>query len=93
MRLTNPLKALRGICWVQRLVRRLSAWAWDEMLFDVGRVEWKYGRNDNGTPKNWTEWNNVRVHLREAGKLRQPQELDSPNTALDRNPAITSSDL
>lgn len=44
MKLTNPLKALRGICWVQRLVRRLSAWAWDEMFFDVGRVEWKYGR-------------------------------------------------
>jgi hypothetical protein len=79
MKLTNPLKALRGICGVPRLVRRLSAWAWEEMLFDVGRVEWKYGRTDDGKPKNWTEWNNVRVHLREAGKLRQPQELDSPN--------------
>lgn len=84
MRLTNPLKVLRGICWVQRLARRLSAWAWDEMLFDVGRVEWKYGRNDNGQPKNWTEWNNVRAHLREAGKLRQPQELDSPSSQAGR---------
>jgi len=78
----NTPKALRGICWVQRLVRRLSAWAWDEMLWDVGRVEWKYGRTDDGKPKNWTEWNNIRVHLREAGKLRQPQELDSPNEKL-----------
>lgn len=69
---------------IRSLVRRLSAWAWDDMLFDVGRVEWKYGRNDNGTPKNWTEWNNVRVHLREAGKLRQPQELDSPNDQTER---------
>lgn len=60
---------------IRSLVRRLSAWAWDDMLFDVGRVEWKYGRNENGTPKNWTEWNNVRVHLREAGKLRQPQDF------------------
>jgi hypothetical protein len=79
MKLTNSLKALRDIQWVQRLVRRLSAWVWDEMLFDVSRVEWKYGRNDNGEPKNWTEWNNVRVHLRQAGRLRQPQELDSMN--------------
>lgn len=80
MRLMKPVKKLRGICSLRRLVRRLSAWAWDEMLFDVSRVEWKYGRNDNGAPKNWTEWNNVRVHLREAGKLRQPQELDrQPN--------------
>jgi len=49
------------------------------MLWDVGRVEWKYGRTDDGKPKNWSEWDDVRVHLREAGKLRQPQELDSPN--------------
>jgi hypothetical protein len=68
---------------VQRIVRRLSAWAWDEMLWDVGLVEWKYGRTDDGKPKNWTEWNNVRVHLREAGKLRQPQELDSPNVGTE----------
>lgn len=57
---------------VARIVRRLSAWAWEDMLFDVGRVEWKYGRNEDGTPKNWTECHNVRTHLREAGKLRQP---------------------
>ena len=62
-----------------RLVRRLSRFAWDDMLFDVGRVEWKYGRTDDGRPKDWTEWNYVRAHLREAGKLRQPQEFDSPN--------------
>jgi hypothetical protein len=72
--------AVSGICWVQRLVRRLSRFAWQEMLWDVGRVEWKYGRTDDGKPKNWDEWNNVRAHLREAGKLRQPQELDLPNT-------------
>jgi len=79
MKITNPLKALSGICWVQRFVRRLSRFAWNEMLWDVGRVEWKYGRTDDGKPKNWKEWDDVRVHLREAGKLRQPQELDSPN--------------
>lgn len=61
-------------CWVHRLVRRISAWAWDDMLFDVSRVEWKYGRYDDNTPKDWTEWNNVRAHLLEAGKLRQPLE-------------------
>lgn len=78
-KLSMLLKALCDIGWVKRVIRRLSAWAWEEMLFDVSRVEWKYGRNDNGTPKNWTEWNNVRVHLQETGNLRQPQELDSPN--------------
>ena len=51
------------------MVRRFSRFAWSDMLFDVGRVEWKYGRNDNGTPKDWEEWNAVRVHLREAGEL------------------------
>jgi hypothetical protein len=56
---------------MKRLIRRLSAWAWEEMLSDVGRIEWKYGRNDNGAPKDWTEWHNVRAHLREAGKLRE----------------------
>lgn len=79
MILTNPLKALRDICWVQRLVRRLSRFAWDEMLYDVSRVEWKYGRENDGKPKNWTEWNNVRAHLLKVGNLRQPQELHSPN--------------
>ena len=58
------------------IIRKLTAWAWDEMLFDVGRVEWKYGRTDDGKPKRWDEWDNVRDHLREAGKLRQPQELE-----------------
>jgi hypothetical protein len=67
---------------VQRLVRRLSRFAWEEMLRDVGRVEWKYGRTDDGKPKNWDEWNLVRAHLREAGKLRQPQELDLPNAPM-----------
>jgi hypothetical protein len=57
-------------------VRRLSKFAWGEMLWDVGRVEWKYGRTDEGLPKNWTEWDNVRDHLREAGTLRRPEELE-----------------
>jgi hypothetical protein len=71
--------AARGRVLLQRFVRLLSAWAWKEMLWDVGRVEWKYGRTEDGTPKYWEEWNNIRVHLREAGKLRQPQELGLPN--------------
>lgn len=79
MKLSNPIKLLRGISWVKCLARRLSRFAWEEMLWDVGRVEWKYGRTNDGKPINWTEWNNVRQHLREAGKLRQPQELDSPH--------------
>lgn len=67
---------------VKRFVRKLSAWAWSEMLFDVGRVEWKYGRADNGEPKDWTEWNNIRTHLREAGMLRQLKELETLNKDL-----------
>jgi hypothetical protein len=58
------------------IIRKLTAWAWDEMLFDVGRVEWKYGRTEDGKPKSWTEWDNIRYHLIEAGKLRRPQELE-----------------
>lgn len=60
---------------LKRLVRRWSRFAWSEMLCDVSRVEWKYGRNDNGTPKDWDEWNDVREHLRESDSLRQPNEL------------------
>lgn len=61
--------------FIKRGVRRLSRFAWGEMLWDVSRVEWKYGRNDDGSAKNWTEWDNVRDHLREAGSLRKPEEL------------------
>lgn len=67
-----------GSGWLHRWVRRWSRFAWEEMLFDVGRT-------DDGQPKNWTEWNNVRVHLRESGKLRQPQELESPNSGYPNN--------
>lgn len=61
--------------WFKRLVRRLSRFAWEDMLWDVARVEWKYGRWDNGKPKNWTEWNNVREHITELGIIRKPKEL------------------
>lgn len=60
---------------LKRMVRRWSRFAWEEMLVDVGRVELKFGRDENGYPKDWTEWGAIREHLREAGKLRQPQEL------------------
>lgn len=79
MKLKNPFKTLLNSCWLQRVVRRLSIFAWQEMLWDVGRVEWKYGRTEEGQPKNWTEWENVRGHLRETGYLRQPQELEKNN--------------
>lgn len=68
----------------QRLVRRLSAWAWHDFLFDVGRVEWRYGRDQNGAAKDWAGWNAVREHLREAGQLRNADELDSPNAQRER---------
>ena len=45
------------------------------MLWDVARVEWKFGRYDDGKPKNWDEWENVREHLAEHGALRKPEEL------------------
>ena len=55
---------------LQRLVRLLSRWAWEDFLFSVGRVEWKYGRTDDGKPKDWTEWEDVRDGLREIGRFR-----------------------
>ena len=71
----NKLKTLLNTRGTRRLTRRLSAWAWEDMLRDVGLVEWKFGRNDDGTPKDWTEWDMIRDHLRDAGHLRQVQEL------------------
>ena len=46
-----------------------------ELLFDVARAEWKFGRNNDGSPKNWTEWNNIREHLKKFNALRKPEEL------------------
>lgn len=63
---------------LKKLIRRLTRFAWDDFLYDVARVEWKYGRNDNGTPKQWTEWVHVRDHLREVKSLRKPEELEIP---------------
>lgn len=61
---------------LKRIIRRLSQFAWESMLDDVGRVEWKYGRTLDGIPKDWDEWNNLRSHLRECGRLRKPEELE-----------------
>ena len=61
---------------IKAMTRRLTLWAWEEVVFNIARVECKYGRYDNGRPKNWTEWNNVRDNLRELKRLRQPQELE-----------------
>lgn len=58
-----------------KLVRKLTSFAWKEMLWDVSRVEWKFGRNEDGSPKDWDEWNNIREHLVENGSLRQPKEI------------------
>jgi hypothetical protein len=61
---------------IKAITRRLTLWAWEEVVFNVARVEWKFGRHNNGRPKNWKEWNNVRDNLRELKRLRQPQELE-----------------
>ena len=57
---------------LQHLVRRYNALAWD-----ASRVEWKYGRHSDGTPKGWTCWDNLRDSLAEY--VRQPQELGGRN--------------
>lgn len=72
---------------LNRLVRRLSRFAWHEVLFDVGRIEWRYGRYESGKPKQWGDWEAVRDHLRETGYLRQPEELlITPASAAEDQP-------
>ena len=61
---------------IKVMTRRLTLWAWEEVVFNVARVEWKFGRHNNGRPKKWKEWDNVRDNLRELKRLRQPQELE-----------------
>ena len=51
------------------MVRALTRFAWKNVLFDVGRVEWKFGRHDDNSPKDWVEWSNIRAHLKESGQL------------------------
>jgi hypothetical protein len=61
---------------IKAITRRLTLWAWEEVVFNIARIESKYGRYDNRSPKNWTEWNNVRDNLRELNRLRKPEELE-----------------
>ena len=53
----------------RELERELAA-----LRFAAARVEWKYGRNDDGTPKRWKEWDDLREALGE--HVRQPHELE-----------------
>lgn len=62
---------------IKKLVRSLSSWAWEEMLLDVSLAEWKFGRRDDGKPKDWSEWNNIRAHLHDSGYLRNSDELNN----------------
>lgn len=52
----------------------MTRFAWADMLYDVARVEWKYGRNDlpfgKEELKDYSEWNNVREHLKENNAMR-----------------------
>lgn len=61
--------------FLKKLVRFLTAWAWHDFLLSVSRVEWKYGRSIDGTPKDWQEWIDVRTSLKEVGQLRAPYEV------------------
>jgi len=58
-----------------QLVRRLTRFAWQEFMQDVSRIEVRYGRNDDGSPKRWKEWQGVRDHLKEAGMLTKSEEV------------------
>jgi hypothetical protein len=62
---------------IKAITRKITLWAWDEVVFNIARVEWKFGRHNNGRPKNWKEWNNVRDNLRELKRLRKPEELEN----------------
>ncbi len=65
--------------WVRskllRLVRRLTRFAWQEFMQDVSRIEVRYGRYDDGSPKRWREWQGVRDHLNEAGMIIKSKEV------------------
>lgn len=54
---------------MNKLVRRLTRFAWQEFLQDVSQVELRYGRYTDGRPKKWKEWQGVRKHLKEAGLI------------------------
>jgi hypothetical protein len=62
---------------IKAITRRLTLWAWKEVVFNIARVECKYGRHNNGRPKKWKEWDNVRDNLRELKRLRRPEELEN----------------
>lgn len=42
---------------------------------DVSRIEVRYGRYDDGSPKRWREWQGVRDHLNEAGMIIKSKEV------------------
>lgn len=61
----------------RELERELAALneRFEQLANAATRVEWKFGRNDDGSPKDWTEWNDLRESLGE--RVRRPQELAS----------------
>lgn len=61
---------------IRRIVRRLTRWAWLDFLDASSRVEWKYGRTDDGLPKRWEEWDDLRECLGESNALRCLEELE-----------------
>jgi hypothetical protein len=64
-------------------------WEWafsslEELARDAARVEWKFGCADDGTPKDWQEWKDLRASVEKSGVgLRGPNArgvTDAPVT-------------
>lgn len=55
----------------KKIVRSLTKFAWSDFLYDVSLVEWKFGRNDDGSHKDWSEWRRIQQHLKEMEMLRK----------------------
>ena len=60
---------------IRWIVRRLTRWAWLDLLWAASRVEWKYGRDGIWRPIPWDEWEDLRDELKDADALRAPHEL------------------
>lgn len=61
----------------KKLIRKFTKFAWGDLIYDVSRVEYKYGRRDNGQILDYHEWNQIRLHLLELNAIKAKDELNT----------------
>ena len=75
----NEIKIGSALYYVQEMINELNQngeyrvkWEWalsilKDLAFNAARIEWKFGRNDDGSLRDWTEWRELRDDIEKSG--------------------------